>query len=83
MPKKASLWITTEKAVLSKVMHWVRVTAVLPGQSMTKMWQERNGTIPSRKYDVLTETQIAEGDKELLILAPWAHAPGRAEHSWV
>lgn len=38
-----SSWITTEKAVLSKVIHWVRVTAVLPGQSMAKMWQEGNG----------------------------------------
>jgi hypothetical protein len=64
-------------------MHWVRFTAVLPGQSMAKMWPEGNGTIPSRKYDVLTGTHIAEGDKELLILAPCAHAPGKAEYSWV
>jgi hypothetical protein len=50
---------------------------------MAKMWPEGNGTIPSRKYDVLTGTHIAEGDKELLILAPCAHAPGKAEYSWV
>lgn len=41
------------------------------------MWPEGNGSILSRKFDVLTGTQIAEGNKELQILAPCAHAPGR------
>lgn len=69
--------ITTEKAVPSKVMHWVRVTSVLPGQSMVKMWQEGNGLF-LLENTMSSLKPRAEGDKELLSLAPCPHVPGIA-----
>lgn len=42
MLKALSNWVTTEKAILGRVMPRVRAIAALPGQSVAKLWQKGN-----------------------------------------